>query len=148
MMRGSSYLTNPLNDSVRGTEKYYIIFPRSFFSTLTPEGYSYAFSILQKTPVRFIIEVVEAINGNPYDDLNPVILYEFDEKMQILNAILSSSFASRYSEMKNDTLKKLPQINDWSRYQDSLKKAVQYWDGEKFVNERVINKNYLDAVRH
>lgn len=145
IMRGSSYQTNPLNDGVKGTEKYYIIFPRTFFSTLTPEGYSYAYSILQKTPVRIIIEVVEAINGNPYDDLNPVILYEFDEKMQILNAVLSSSFSSRYSDMKNDSSKKLPHINDWNKYRDSLKNAVQYWDGEKFVNERIINKNYLDV---
>lgn len=144
IMRGSSYLTNPLSDSVKGTEKYYIVFPRTFFSLLTPEGYSYAVSIYQKSPVRLIIEVVEPI-GNPYDDLNPTILYEFDENMNILNAALTSSFSSRYEEMKDDSAKNLLSINNWSQYQDSLKNAVQYWDGEKFVNEPVMNKYYLIA---
>ncbi len=31
VMKGCSFLTNPLNDSVKGTEKYYIVFPRTFF---------------------------------------------------------------------------------------------------------------------
>lgn len=145
IMRGSSYLTNPLNDSVKGTEKYYIVFPRTFFSYLSPEGYSYAVSIYQKTPERLVIGVVETINGNPYEDLNPHILYEFDEKMNILNAALSSSFSSRYEEMKDDPAKNLPEINNWRQYQDSLKNAVRYWDGDKFVNEPVMNKYYLIA---
>lgn len=143
IIRGSSFNTDPMKDSIKGTEKFYIIFPRTFFTALTPEGYSYAVSIYQKTPVRIVIEVVETINGNPYEELNPRILYEFDEKMILLNVILSSSFASRYEEMKSDSSKNLPVIKNWSQYQDSLKDAVRYWDGEKFVNSQVMNKYYL-----
>ncbi len=65
--------------------------------------------------------------------------------MNILNTALSSSFISRYLEMKDDTVKKIPVITDWNQYQDSLKNSVLYWDGDKFVNGRVINQNYLKA---
>lgn len=145
VMKGSSYLTNPLNDSVKGTEKYYIVFPRTFFSSLSPEGYSYAFSVYQKTPQRLVIGVIETIDGSPFNYLNPVTIYVFDENMNIINAVLSSSFVSRYLEMKNENNSKIPFITDWNKYQDSLKNAVQYWDGDKFVNRRVINQNYLNA---
>lgn len=145
IMRGSSFLTDPMNSGVKGTEKYCILFPQTIFTKVFGEGYNWAYSVGLKDNNQITVGVMDLIDGGLMSNYNPVIKYDFDEKMNIVHTGLSSTFAARYEEYKNDSTKHFPQAINWQNYTDSLRKEIRYWDGEKFVNNPVMNKYYLIA---
>ena len=147
VMRGSSPMTDPTGTGLKGTEKYCILFPHTFFTMLSGEGYNWAFSIGLKDSGKVTIGVMDLLKEDLLSSSTPVIQYDFGKDMKAEFIGFSSSFSARYNEMKNDTSKKLPVDLNYRIYADSLKRSLRYWDGEKFVNESVMNRNYVEALK-
>ena len=63
----------------------------------------------------------------------------YDYWILSLRQIVAGTYKNFVAEERIDS------VNNLAEYAEELKSQVKYWDGEKFVNEPVMNKNYLDA---
>lgn len=147
VMRGSSPMTDPSGSGIKGTEKYCILFPHTFFTLIGGEGYNWAYSIGLKDSGKVTIGVMDLLKEDLLSPNTPVIKYDFGKDMKAEFIGFSSSFSARYNEMKYDTSYNLPAELNFRSYADSLKRSLRYWDGEKFVSEAVMNKNYIEALK-
>lgn len=141
VIKGSSFKTDPLKSGIKGTEKYYIIFPKTFMTKFQVSGFNIAdFSF--ESGQNFEVNVLDGpIKRNVLN--NAFLSYQFDKNMNVINISTSDQFLQVYNELLSEG--KIQPIPNMKTYLDSLKTQVQWWDGVKFVNHPVINKNYLEA---
>lgn len=136
---GSSPETDPKKDNQKGLEKYYILFPRTIINYYSGKDMNNVEGLKQTRKDGLEVTVFEGWVGE--NQQNAFVLYKFDKDMNVISAELSSPFIGNYEELVN--IKTITPIKDLNYYADSLKNAVRYWDGDRFVNYPVINKHYL-----
>jgi hypothetical protein len=118
-----------------GTEKYYILFPRSDLQILATAKRNIAESMHISNDSLIRINVGEHIGSDKYYHL-----YFFDSKFQCFRVDGEDWFITFHRKMEAE--KKLTRQLD-AHYYEELRTGVQYWNGEKFVNEPTMNKWYL-----
>lgn len=123
-----------------GTEKYYILFPRTglektrnFLSTAGETMYFKPNGLLE------VITYDRFKDGSAF-----AVMYYFDSTMRCTNVLASEPNLTYYRKLQQEelTIRKIDQ-----QFLDDLRKGVQYWDGEKFVSRPAVNKRYLAARR-
>jgi len=128
-------------DAGKGTEKYYLLLPRSSLGialgTRTP--YNSVTQIQVTTEGRVVIQTNET-NRADYD---AGLVYGFGDNMRINYVVANDPFEVNFEKARKQGLIS-EELN--SAYYDKLRKSVQYWDGEKFVHEPTINKLYSRKV--
>jgi hypothetical protein len=71
------------------------------------------------------------------------LLLTFDDKFNFLHLSTSTEFDNFYNNLIEEG--KISPIKDWKVFEDSLRKEIKFWDGDKFVNYPTMNKYYLQA---
>jgi hypothetical protein len=122
-----------------GTEKYYIIFPRTDLETLSNHPRNVAYELQVSGSASFHVGCQESFPEGGY-----AVFYEFDSSFRVRKAILSDDFVAFHRQMEAEGRlhKKLDE-----EYTSDLLKAVRYWDGEKFVPEPTMNRKYRQIAR-
>jgi len=142
-VKGASFNTDPQKDRKPGLEKYYIIFPKTILTKFCPAGLTFTRDILVKGKNKISVVVTDGAVQPFYIPSKSYIVYEFDKDMNVVGIGWNSGFTKEYNDFVRE--KKIEHIKDISAYNDSLKNAVLYWDGDKFVNFATMNKHYIAA---
>ena len=122
----------------KGSQKYYLLLPRTSFG-----------EALSRTPYN-IVNVIQVsqhgsitLQTNEMPESGPIrppgIVYSFGEQMRPTYVLGNDYFLEEYERAWQKGLihEKLS-----GSYYENLKNSIQYWDGEKFVKEPVMNKYY------
>jgi len=128
----------PANIS-KGTEMYYILFPRSDVNILDGRVRNYC------TQLEFTIDgylrIAVSEKRDPLDyKLDYCLYYFFDRNTNCVKVGEDDKFTTLHQKLEAEG--KLTKKLDKQYYED-LRKGVLYWNGEKFVKEPTMNKNYL-----
>jgi hypothetical protein len=132
---GNSPFTNPLRNGVKGVEKYYILFPKSILCLPLICSINNVKQLLQYNNQGLDVYV--------YEGYEAFIIYKFNNEMKLLDVEFSTPWINYYESFVTEG--KTKPVKDLSAYAEELKKQVKYWDGDKFVNYPVMNKNYLSV---
>lgn len=122
-----------------GMEKYCILLPRTDLSKTTIEKRNYVHEIRLTNENLLLIVTTEKGEG----EHKPQVLYYFDSQMRCVRVDGSDSFVEAHKQLEAEG-KLSKKLNE--QYYEDLRKGVQYWDGEKFVQEPTMNKNYLKGM--
>jgi len=133
---GSSPYTDPLGSGIKGTEKYYILFPKTILFDLSGRERNDIQNIQLNSDYSISCWAFENYTNNNWES----VMYEFDKDMNIININCNDEFKNKYNNLKETAFKQLP---DLTIYLNNLKYKIRWWDGDKFVNHTSINKNYL-----
>lgn len=139
---GVSPETDLTKNGKPGLEKYYILFPKTkinteYFNKINNDVQG----VQQSGSSGLEVHVTEGVNSSTGEDA--FLLYKFDKNLKLQDVVFSSPFLGVYKSF----LKKEINTDELNRLSDSLKAKVKWWDGEKFVNEPAMNKNY-PLLRH
>jgi hypothetical protein len=137
---GSSPLSNPLRTGKPGTEKYYLLFPRTILLDLSKRERNEVTNVQKNsdnTISCWTSEDKESIYGGS-------ILYDFNSNMELLTAKPDDGFKKQYTTLRDSTMATL-KLPDLKIYLNELKSKVRWWDGDKFVNHTAINRHYIEA---
>jgi hypothetical protein len=127
------------NDISLGREKYYILFPRTDLKDLTQYKRNRVHGIYMTKEGFLRIHVVEDFpNGIMYP-----LIYYFNSKMNCIKVVADDKFLTFHNQL--EAIGKLRSKVD-ERYLDEMRKGIQYWDGEKFVNTPTKNSLYTKSV--
>ena len=140
-MQGASFKTDPLKTGVKGTEKYYMLFPKTFMTKYNVSNFNTASYIAESGKnVRITV-----LDGPDVDEQRKIahLVYQLDKNMNVTNITTSNQFIETYGELlSNGKIQPVPNIKD---YLDSLKTRVRWWNGEDFEFKSVMNKNYWES---
>ncbi len=120
-----------------GMEKFYIIFPRTDLQTLARQKRNYV-QELRLIPGGIEVHIIEYFGElllGPY--------FHFDDAMRCTGVTDEDLFVRFHQKMEAEG--KLTKKLD-AQYYEELRRGVQYWDGEKFVNYTTMNKKYLSIT--
>lgn len=126
------------SDIPLGLEKYYILLPLSDLSTRPPSSNNWIGYLSFKGDGSIEIKSEEPFDKERYD-----LLFYFDSTMKCIKVRPTDDFVRFHRKMEAEG--KLKTIVD-EQYLDNLRRAVQYWDGDKFVLEPTMNRLYLEAI--
>ncbi len=122
-----------------GTEKFYLLFPRTEVSLeFGNAGYNATETITRATDNTFIVAVEE--NPSAPNENRATILYTLDSKMGVASVTWSDQFLHLYRRLLKEK-KARQQLS--AIYWENLKNSVEYWDGERFVKEPTMNRHYV-----
>ena len=125
-----------------GIEMYYILFSRSDVNILDGRKRNYC-TQLEFTSDGYL-RVAVSEKRDPQDIMVDYCLYYyFDSKMNCVKIGDDDKLTALHQKLEADG--KLTKKLDKQYYED-LRKNVLYWDGEKFVKEPTMNKNYIKQV--
>ncbi len=125
----------------KGTEKYYLLLPRSSFSNVLSElPYGRIKNIAVSQGGGITATTIET-NRDEYDG---GFVYGFGDHMRVNYVVANDPLEVSFEKARRQGFIK-EELN--AAYYENLKKSVRYWDGEKFVKEPVRNKYYLAAKR-
>lgn len=125
----------------KGTEKYYLLLPRTSYGKALAHPPYNGVSILTTSEQNVIsLLTIEALGS----DWQGGIVYSFDEKMKITYALGNDLFVTNFPKAREQGLLH-EELN--STYYENLKNSLLYWDGEKFVKEAVMNRIYLGKFK-
>lgn len=122
-----------------GNEKYYLLINRTDLKKYASHKRNMARGIRFTPDGSLIVAVTEEIDLKQY-----TLLYIFSPTLQCLTVDGEDKFVTLHNKFVTEG--KLTEKLDKKYYED-LRKGVQYWDGERFVNYQTTNKNYL-ALTH
>jgi hypothetical protein len=127
---------NYLPTSVRrATEKYYLLFPISELGRVAGRDPYNSVHVLRGSKNQsFILHTRES--SDPYQG---TLVYNIVPTMRVGSVVDGNDFTVSYNRLVKEG--KLHHKLD-KAYLESLARAVQYWDGEKFVNTPVMNRLY------
>ncbi len=124
-----------------GLMKYYILFPKIFLTMFSDKQAS-DINGIGKYNNKITADLRESMDSNKEDKYYRTI-FNFDPKFNFLHLQTSTAFDVKYRELI--AAGKIQPIKDWKAYEDSLRKEIRFWDGDKFVNYPTMNKYYLIA---
>lgn len=123
-----------------GTEKYYLLLPRSglqsrgnFLSTAGEAMYFRTDSLLE------VIVYDRFADGTSF-----ALNFYFDREMRCRRVYASEPNLAYYRRLQQEELTKARIDHD---FLEEMRSAILYWDGDKFVDRPAMNRHYLDAVR-
>ena len=119
-----------------GTEKFYVVFPRSDLQILANQKRS-DMDMLEFNPSGIETHIIELVEGQ---NLGP--MFVFNNAMECTKVEDEDVFVRFHQNMEAEG-KLTKKLN--AKYYGDLRQGVQYWDGEKFVHEPTMNKRYLEA---
>lgn len=122
-----------------GTEKHYILFPASDLEKYWTES-NFAHDVYSTESGLIDVVIFESVKGKDGGELH----YYFDSTMTCVRVSGSNSFLDMHQRMEHEGAV-TGKID--GRYYDELRKGVQYWDGDKFVNSPTVNRHYLEAMK-
>ncbi|MBI5215767.1 MAG: hypothetical protein HY960_08445 [Ignavibacteriae bacterium] len=128
----------PMN-TPEGTEKYYLLFPRCDIKLFATAKRNNADAIMFASESVTRINVAEYVGNDSYYQF-----YFLDSLYRCYRVDGEDWFLTFHRKMVKEG--KLSTPVD-SVYYQNLRKGVQYWDGEKFVNEPTMNKRYIETIR-
>jgi hypothetical protein len=118
-----------------GREKYYITFPRSDLRIISEHERNITRHIEFRSNRLIEVGIHERIAIGW-----AVLMYRFDYDMKLISVDAEDAFIATHRQL--ETQGRLHRSVD-AKYLEELRQGVRYWDGEKFVEEAVRNKNYL-----
>jgi hypothetical protein len=122
-----------------GTEEYYILLPRSDLSAASADF------LPGQGPMEVMANgTISAVNTEIIDSKACGLFFDFDKKMRCISVRPANNFLGLHRQLERQGILK-DRVN--SLYLKKLQEGVRYWDGEKFVNEAVMNKNYRAALK-
>lgn len=117
-----------------GKEEYYILFPRSDVNTLSNEKRNNV-HFLRLTPDNLLEVYTAEVQAPTYA---PGVIYYFDRTMACVRVIGNDYFEQAYQKLQSEgKIKKSLHVE-----YDELRQGVRYWDGGRFVKERMMNQKY------
>jgi hypothetical protein len=124
------------------TEMFYVLLPN-------PDLYRSASDWPQGSGVSTnssgLIEVRSARilpGGKSGEWVGVVVYFYFDSRLNCVKVKAGDDFANYHSRLEKEG--KLAKKLD-AQYLEELRRGVEYWDGEKFVKEPIMNKKYLST---
>ncbi len=138
-MAGASFKTDPLKSGIKGTEKYYVLFPKTLMTTFNVSNFNTADYFVESGNNLFI-NVLDGPMEKSFMD-NAHLVYQFDKDMNVVNISTSNQFNKAYDNLLSEG--KIQPISNMQVYLDSLKTRVRWWNGEEFEFKPVVNKHYL-----
>jgi len=131
LIRGSSPQSGDYkcHELERGTEKYYVLFPRSDVDMLI-------------TPVD-AISFINVLKNNRLHcrSGHSNLIYELNHNLEIVDVRFSHKFEQKHKETLMDG--KIDSKLD-EKYRQNLRRGVLYYDGEKWVPEPTMNRNWKE----
>jgi hypothetical protein len=125
----------------KGTEKYYILLPQSDLCKVGPGRRNGVYDLRLTTEHLLEVHTFEVqAEWNP-----PGLLYYFNTQMSCIRVDANDYFVQEHEKMKKEG--KLIKVLD-KQYFEELRQSVQYWDGEKFVNEPTMNRKYSESKKN
>lgn len=121
-----------------GTEKYYVEFPRSELQSVATQKRNAVNVLRFETDSSLAVSVGELVGSKYY-----VEFYHFNRQMICTKADWQDEAMALYKKLVSEG--KLTRLPD-SVYYEGLRKGVQYWNGDKFVNTPTMNKKYVEKV--
>ncbi len=118
-----------------GNEKYYLLINRTDLKKYASHKRNRARGVRFTSDGSLIVDVTEEIELKQY-----ILLYLFSRTLQCINVDGEDKFVTLHNKYLADG--KVTEKLDEQYYED-LRKGVQYWDGENFVNYPTMNKKYL-----
>lgn len=123
---------------VPASEKYYILFPQSDIHTHVREKRSYVSNIKLQPDGTVLAGVADMHNGVSYS-----LMYYFSSSMRCVRVDAFDPFVKFHRKLEAEGKLKRP-LN--AQYFEDLRRGLEYWDGEKFVSEPVMNKRYVERM--
>jgi hypothetical protein len=123
-----------------GNEKYYLLFPRADISRFSTFRRNNGRSLFFTADSLVKVTVEEQIDNQ----WGVGLLYFFNRSMECVRVDGSDQFVAFHKKMEAE--KKLTKKLDAQYYED-LRRQVQYWDGDKFVNTATMNKKYVEMAK-
>ena len=122
-----------------GTEKYYVLLPRSDIQKLGSFPRNQASNITFKSDGS-----IEVAAHDRLAELDYNVFFYFTTTMVCTKAIPSDNFTTFHQrwEAEGKLSKKSP-----DQISDELRQAVAYWDGEKFVHQPTKNRRYEEIAK-
>jgi hypothetical protein len=122
----------------KGSEKYYILFPRNDLSQVAVEKVGAVSEISFAADGLIRIGTGENMGDRVYGPM-----YYFDSRMRLIKLEPETGFEAvhRRLEAEGKLKRKLDE-----RYYNELREGVRYWDGEKFVKEPTMNRQYVESA--
>ncbi|MBK8983352.1 MAG: hypothetical protein IPM38_13785 [Ignavibacteria bacterium] len=126
-----------------GTEKYYINIPGSKLLEKSDNMRNHAFEIIRSSDTSIFVSTKEMVyRDSTGTQVQPYLMYYFDRDMNCVGVVGDDYFTKIYNIMQKEN----PELEPLNEYYKTLRNQVMWWDGEKYVNERAINKEYLKRV--
>lgn len=119
-----------------GSEKYYILFPRTDIKAFTDFKRNVSKSLYFTKEGLLRVYVSEQFPAN----LSYTLFYYFDSTMKCVRVDADDRYIIFHRQLEAEG--KLTRKVDYEYFED-LRRQVQYWDGEKFVNYPTMNKKYI-----
>ena len=126
-----------------GLMKYYILFPKIFLNRFSDQQASYIEAV-QKFNDKISVFLTETF-GPVKEHSSYRTIFNFDFQFNFLHLQTSTEFDRFYERLIDEG--KIQPVKNWKAYEDSLRKQILFWDGDKFVNHPVMNKYYLEKIR-
>jgi hypothetical protein len=117
-----------------GTEKYYLLFPRSDLKRFASHKRNVAESPRFAKDGLMRVYVAERV-----ENIWHPLIYCFDKSMKCIRVEGEDTFINLHRRLEAEG--KLTRKLD-AQYYEELRQSVLYWDGEKFVKEPTMNKYY------
>ncbi len=121
-----------------GKQKYYCLLPRTDvnekFSSIPYNSPTFLYPAQGS---GFIICTRELFDRP--DSRDVCVLFTIGPKLEVTNATWTDPFLKEYDVLLSEGKVKKPLS---SEYWENLKNSALYWDGERFVKEAVLNKQY------
>ncbi len=117
-----------------GTEKYYILFPLSDLMTYSSDVTNVVQNLRITDDGMMEVTIEEAARQS-----SGTLYYYFDSTMTCINVRASDSFTASHRLFEQEG-KLSSRLDD--PYFESLRKGVQYWDGERFLGSVTRNRHY------
>ena len=122
----------------QGTEKFYIVFPRSDLQILAGQKRN-EMNMVKLLPSGFETQIIEFVKDQR---VGPI--FQFNNAVECTKLNDEDQFVRVHQRLEEEG-KLTKKLN--VQYYEELRQGVQYWDGEKFVHEPTMNKRYLEAKK-
>ena len=121
-----------------GTEKYYILLPASDLKEFASDVTNEVVGLRVTTG-----GAIEVIVNEPVQRAGGTLYYYFDSTMNCTIVKPSASFIASHGQLEREG-KLATRLND--EYFEALRKGVEYWDGDRFVDRVTMNKHDLEGL--
>jgi hypothetical protein len=124
-----------------GTEKYYILLPRTGLETSKDFLSSASEAVYFKNDSTIEVIAYDRLkDGNSF-----AVHYYFDSAMQCVKIFISEPNRLLYRRLRKEGVP-LKELNE--KYIEDLKSGMNYWNGEMFVNKPSMNARYTALLQN
>lgn len=126
-----------------GTEKYYINIPGSKLLEKSDNMRNFVIGIKRSSDSSIFVLSTEMVYRDSTGTMvQPYLMYSFDKSMNCIRVVGDDFFTKIYNREQKEN----PELEPLREYYETLRKQVMWWDGDKYVNERAVNKEYLKRL--